>query len=112
MVGVWLQCSHAVELGSFIGNSGTVWSLTARELGMNAAVVCIDTWLGDQIMWIQKGNALGPPGRDGQPRLYEQFMLNVAGKNASDRVVPVRMPAAQGFEYVHRQVRMGQIPPP
>ena len=59
-----------LEAGSFIGNSGTVWSLTARELGMNAAVVCIDTWLGDQIMWTQKGNALGPPGRDGQPRLY------------------------------------------
>ena len=39
-------------------------------------------------------------------------MLNVAGKNASDRVIPVRMPAAQGFEYVHRHVRMGNLPPP
>ena len=139
-----------LEAGSFIGNSATVWANTAKDLGMNAAVVCIDTWLGDQIMWVQKGNALGPPGADGQPRLYEQFMLNVAGKNASDRIVPVsgrpclalqlisllardrgifaclprltpmfvchtaqvRMPAAQGFEYVHRQVRMGYIPPP
>ena len=39
-------------------------------------------------------------------------MLNVRGKNASDRVIPIRMPAAQGLEYVHRSVRMAYIPPP
>jgi hypothetical protein len=101
-----------LEAGSFIGNSAIVWAKAAAANGMNSPVVCIDTWLGDLIMWVKKGDMLGPPGADGQPRLYEQFMLNVASKNLSHRIVPLRTPASIGLQYVHRVTQHGRVPRP
>ena len=100
-----------LEAGSFIGNSAITWAGAAAALEMSAPVVCIDTWLGDVIMWLKKGAMLGPPGPDGQPRLFEQFMLNVAKKNLSHRVIPMRMPAAIGLQYVHLHTKCG-LPQP
>ena len=93
-----------LEAGSFIGNSAVVWASTMRALHIRSAVLCIDTWLGDLIMWEKRGKMLGKPGADGTPRLFEQFMLNVAGKNASADVLPLRMPALLGLQYVRRHV--------
>lgn len=102
-----------LEAGSFIGGSATVWAQAARSLGRpKLPVVCLDTWLGDLLMWEKKGNFLGRPGPDGTPRLFEQFMLNVAAQNASEQVLPVRMPALQGLEYIRRRVAFQGVPPP
>lgn len=91
-----------LELGSFIGNSATTWANAAKRRGWDTPVVCIDTWLGDVIMNDKRKRVM--PGADGQPRLYEQFMLNVFGKNASSHVVPLRLPASIGLEYLQRKV--------
>lgn len=101
-----------LEVGSFIGNSAVTWAQQAKMLGMRAPVVCIDTWLGDLVMWTQKGDLLGTQDTDGTPRLFQQFMLNVAAKNMTDHVLPVRVPASIGLEYVHRQTQFGYIPQP
>ena len=64
---------------------------------------------------MKKGLLLGTPGLDGQPRLYEQFMLNVAAKNMSRRVLPLRMPASIGLDYIRLMTQRGatsSIPPP
>lgn len=103
---------YIVELGSFIGNSATVWANTAKAFGWSTPVVCIDTWLGDLVMWEMKGKLLGTPSATGQPRLYEQFMLNVIGANVSSHVVPMRLPAETGLRYLERRVLFGKLPAP
>jgi len=108
----WRDDAWVLEAGSFIGNSAVTWASTMRALQMRSVVVCIDTWLGDIIMWEKRGKMLGKPGADGQPRLFEQFMLNVAGKNMTEYVLPLRMPASIGLLYVRRHVEQQGLPPP
>ena len=104
-----------LELGSFIGMSAITWAQAAQERGWTTPVVCVDTWLGDALMWESKSKhrmLLAGPGSGGQPRIFEQFMLNVRGRNASSHVLPLRMPATIALEYLMRRVAFGQIPPP
>ena len=41
-----------LEVGSFIGGSGILLAREARKV--NAAVVCMDSWLGDVSMWLKR----------------------------------------------------------
>lgn len=103
---------YMVELGSFIGNSATTWVQAMHRQNVRASLVCIDTWLGDANMWLDKGKWLGPQGKAGEPRLFEQFMLNVAGNGVADRVLPLRMSATIGMKYLESLIKRGEIPPP
>ena len=40
-----------LELGSYIGGSAATWARAARARNRNMQIVCVDTWLGDAIMW-------------------------------------------------------------
>ena len=48
-------------------------------------------------MWKTGGKWLGTRDPSGQPRLYEQFMLNIQGTNISEYVVPLRATATIGL---------------
>lgn len=103
---------YVVELGSFIGMSATALVQAARRLNYSTTVVCVDTWLGDLKMWERKGRLLGPQGSSGEPRIWEQFMVNVISNNASSQIVPLRMPAATALRYLSRLIQAGSLPPP
>lgn len=103
---------YVVELGSFIGNSATALVRAAQSLGYSTTVVCVDTWLGDLKMWERKGRLLGPQGATGEPRLWEQFMINVIANNVSRQIVPLRMPAATAMRYLARKIDAGELPSP
>jgi hypothetical protein len=62
----------------------------------------MDTWLGDVNMRVWKGLWLGPQGRLGQPRLFEQFMANVAGSGFREIILPVGTSASVGLRYYQR----------
>ena len=74
----------------------------------------MDTWLGDVNMWKWKGLWLGPTGPTGKPRLYEQFMLNVANNGFGDMIIPVQTSASVGLRYLmHLTSRgWGKMPRP
>jgi hypothetical protein len=94
--GCWI-----LEIGSFIGNSAVTWVKATRAAALaSATVVTMDSWLGDVGMWQWKDKWLGPRSSDGSPRLFEQFMANIVDKNASDRVLPLRVPSAVGLRYL------------
>ena len=103
---------YMLELGSFIGNSAATWVRALRSVGSDAPVVCIDTWLGDVNMWHWRQKFLGPAGETGQPRLYEQFMLNSIGKNVSSQIIPMRASAIVGLRYIRDQISSGLLPRP
>eukprot|EP00966_Prymnesium_polylepis_P114108 2637145-Prymnesium_polylepis.1 len=98
-----------LELGSFVGNSATVLARAAVKSGVDAPVVCMDTWLGDVGMWVHHRLR---SGRMGEPRLFEQFMANIVGFNATDRVIPVRVSSQVGLKFVRKLVADGTISRP
>jgi hypothetical protein len=103
---------YLLELGSFIGNSASTFARAMQLQKLNATVVCMDTWLGDDNMWVSKGRWLGQQDKSGQPRLYEQYMINVVGKGVSELVLPVRTAATVGLRFLRSYIQKGKLPPP
>jgi hypothetical protein len=103
-----------LEVGSFLGDSALAWVRAARAVGLrNATVVAMDTWLGDVGMWQRKGRWLGPPDAvTGEPRLFEVFLANVRQRNATDSILPLRVPSSVGLRYLAGLVESGRLPPP
>ena len=103
---------YIVELGSFLGDSAITWAAALDQERVNATVVCIDTWTGDVPMWIHKGEMLGHPGANGQPRLYEQFLFNVQASGYSHRILPMRASATVGLAFLEQLVTQHKLKPP
>jgi len=74
-----------VEVGSFKGGSSirivsALLRLELAQVEVKPCLVCIDTFLGDAAMWLNK-QATGRSSlllKDGCPQLYMQFMVNTA----------------------------------
>ena len=105
---------YIIEFGSFIGNSALAWARAIKRLEYSTVVVCVDTWLGEANFWRSKGKLLGPQGADGQPRLFEAFMLNTRTRtrNASRYLLPVRMAADSALRYFAELVAKKGLPRP
>jgi hypothetical protein len=101
-----------LELGSFIGNSAITFARALQRLRKDTVVVCMDTWLGDANMWEWKGNWLGPASASGEPRLFEQFKLNVLNKSLDGKILPVRTSATVGLRYLSRLVAKSSVQQP
>ena len=102
-----------LELGSFIGTSASTYAKALQYLHKDrVVVVCMDTWLGDVNMWEWKGSWLGPASRSGEPRLFEQFKLNIMNKSLDNMILPVRTSASVGLRYLSRQVTKNKVQRP
>ena len=79
-----------IEVGTWKGASAVRMAALLKELGEDAALICVDTWLGsvDQIMGIHAGWDIRPYARHGYPTLYHQFLANVLHSSCQDVVVP------------------------
>ena len=95
-----------VEMGSFHGNSAVTWARALVRNQINGTLVCMDTWLGDAFMWDKKGAWLSQD-RNGVPRIYEQFMLNVRDRGVSHLILPLRLSATVGMSYLQRRINAG-----
>ena len=89
----------AVEVGSWEGVSAINIVKTMLETVMDPELVCIDTWTGAWEMWIDK------PGdnrydklriENGMPRIYDQFMSNIAHAELQPYVTPFPVPSTTG----------------
>lgn len=78
-----------IEVGTWKGQSAVFMAETCRELGLDAALLCIDTWLGSL-------EHLSDPRfrpllaiRRGRPTLYEQFLANIRARGLQRYVTPL-----------------------
>ena len=104
-----------LEVGSFIGQSGLTLARAAHRVGLeDVPIVCMDTWLGASTMWEAKGPLLGPQrGPVGEPRLFEQFLANVASSWKGRRhIIPLRASAMVGLRYLQLLINKNKIPRP
>lgn len=78
-----------LEVGSWKGQSAVFMAEHCRALGLDAALLCIDTWLGslEHLVCAQFRPLLGL--RRGRPMLYEQFMANIRARRLEGWVTPL-----------------------
>ena len=87
-----------VEIGVWKGGSVLTLAGRVRELGLDAVVIAIDTWLGSSENWNDPTMRpeLGIEG--GYPKLYYKFVANVFDRGLQDYVVPLPLDSVNAFE--------------
>ncbi|WP_207485730.1 class I SAM-dependent methyltransferase [Arenibaculum pallidiluteum] len=92
-----LQPDLIVEVGSWKGRSAVHMARRASAF-RPLTMVCVDTWLGSVEHWLNPEWKASLLIRNGRPRIYDQFMVNVVDAGCADSVVPMSMPSAQAAE--------------
>ena len=78
-----------VEIGVWKGGSSIFMGSKLKELGLNAALISVDTWLGSVEHW------LNPEWREmlgfefGRPSIMNTFLKNVLDEKLQDAIVPL-----------------------
>jgi hypothetical protein len=98
-----LRPSRILEVGTWKGGSALNLAGHLQRLGLDAEILCVDTWLGALEMWTDLDDPLrhGALGlRHGYPTLYYRFLANVCRAGHQGRITPLPLPsvtAAQWF---------------
>lgn len=90
-----------VEVGCWRGLS----TITLAQAAPRATLWCVDTWLGSDEFWL--GTEAGQPAwdlrlRHGYPRVYDEWLTNLAAAGLTDRVRPMPMPSGQAARVFER----------
>jgi hypothetical protein len=92
-----------IEVGSFLGGSAIVMAEKLRAMGLvNSAVLCIDTWLAEQILWSMPEHRVKLKIQYGRPCFYYTFLSNIIDRGLQDVVVPLSMPSLSAGRYLKR----------
>ena len=116
--------SMVVEVGSYIGGSSERLAVAIKQHALGsvrdaAGLLCIDPFVGDLTMWT---NIMGPPRsgqhidhpratinpshehwllmKGGHPRLYEQWMINIAGAGLQNIALPMAATSTVGLKAI------------
>jgi len=91
-----------IEVGSFKGGSAIHMAQHLKELGLDAAIVCVDTWLSDRILWLDPAWRPHLHIAHGRPEYYNVFMRNVIEAGLTDYIVPLPMPSLAAARFLFR----------
>ncbi|MEJ0019501.1 MAG: class I SAM-dependent methyltransferase [Acetobacteraceae bacterium] len=82
-----LRPQHVLEVGVWKGASVVRMAGALRDLGIDGAVIAVDTWLGSAEHWLHGLEELGM--ENGRPALQKKFMNNILAEDLADHVVPL-----------------------
>ena len=88
------QPLFGIEVGSFIGSSSLLLGNMMKK--NNGVLLCIDTWCGDINMWLMPRFQEYMNKNDGNPKLYDLFMVNIMNNNLKENVIPLRVSSIVG----------------
>ncbi len=78
-----------VEIGVWKGGSVITMADRIKQLGLDAVVVAVDTWLGAWDHWLQPQWFSSLKIQDGYPTLFHTFASNIILKGLQEYVVPI-----------------------
>lgn len=91
-----------VELGVWKGGSTLTMAHRLRELGIDGAVIAVDTWLGSWDHWIDPGLRQELCFMHGYPRLFDKFCANIVHHGVQDFVVPLPLDSVNARNVISR----------
>ncbi len=80
-----------VEVGTWKGASAIHMAGLLAEAGMDAQILCVDTWLGALEFWTNPADAERYGSlrlKNGWPQVYFQFLANVCHRGHQTRIIP------------------------
>jgi acetyltransferase-like isoleucine patch superfamily enzyme/predicted O-methyltransferase YrrM len=98
-----------VEVGTWKGASAVHMAHICREMGLDAEIVCVDTWLGNWQHWSRKegvGSREDLRLINGFPHLYFQFMSNVLSEKLDEIITPLPLTGVAGAKlFAHHALK-------
>ncbi len=97
-----------IEVGSWKGRSAIYLADRLRKHGQEAEIICVDTWLGAEEMWVKPERDDVPERyrglciRHGHPAVYEQFLANVLKSGHAGTITPLPNTSAIGARILGR----------
>ena len=92
-----------VEVGVWKGGSTLYMANKLRELGLDAVVIAVDTWLGAWDHWTDSNWFQELNFSYGYPQLFYKFAANVVVNKLQDYVVPLPLDSVNAREVVSRR---------
>lgn len=96
-----------IEVGAWYGASTITMADAVKELGLDAKIISIDTWLGSLEHWEEYFDMLQVT--NGYPAFYYQFKTNIISKGHQDIVQTLPMPSLQAARLLRRQKVKAQL---
>lgn len=78
-----------IEVGSFVGESAIHMAKHIKARGINAAILCVDTWYAGYDHWLGAREKIKM--HFGRPDFFYRFMANVISNDCQDVIVPFAM---------------------
>jgi predicted O-methyltransferase YrrM len=85
-----------IEVGSFLGGSAIQMGKCLKALGLDSAIVCVDTWLAEDMLWLSDEWRPHLIIRHGRPEFYINFLQNIGDAGLTDLIIPLPMDSAGG----------------
>ena len=91
-----------LEIGTWKGASAVHMARACARLGLDATVVCLDTWLGarEMVGLPPDHQTRGLRADRGWPQVYPLFLRNVLAAGVADRVVPIPQTSRIGTRWL------------
>lgn len=97
-----LRPSRIIEVGTWKGGSALTLAAEIEKLGLDAEIICVDTWLGALEMWTDLDDPERHRALDlkhGYPTLYYQFLANVCRAGKQTLITPLPLPSATAAQW-------------
>jgi hypothetical protein len=91
-----------IEVGSFLGMSARWFAQWQKDHNIDGAVICIDTWLAEGVLWSIAEHYNRLTFQYGRPHAYEVFMQGVINHGLQDYICPLPMDSRSGLRYLMR----------
>lgn len=89
-----------VEVGSFLGASSRHFARLLKERQINGVVICVDTWLAEQVLWDSPQWRPHLRIEHGRPQVYKTWMANALAAGLQDYLCPLSMDSGAGARYL------------
>jgi hypothetical protein len=112
----WVQETRPdviVEVGSYLGYSAVRMAQEVKRLGLNARVICVDTWLGNADSYNVDTADMGPDFcyKNGYPTIYYRFLANVIEAGVQDIIRPFPFPSSIAAKILPKVFAKTQLQP-
>lgn len=97
-----IRPTSIVEVGTWKGRSAIRMAEIARNLGLDALIVCVDTWLGSLHLLLSDEWRPQLRFRAGRPSIYDTFLANVMSCGFTERIIPFPQTSATAAAFLLR----------
>lgn len=97
-----IRPTRLIEVGTWKGGSALTLASHIDRLGLDAEILCVDTWLGALEMWTDLDDADRHASlnlKNGYPTLYYTFLGNVVRAGHQNRITPFPVPSVTAAQW-------------